>query len=168
MSTLLIPAIGSGGVTANDYTNFYGAVNPIYNLFFPVMLGTIQGSRIMCSYLYGAENYKRLRLTYSIAMIISLIYGTLIFAIVGCALSKYILLIFQIHNNSIAQMMLMISTLQLPVYAFTVGGQVVFQATGKSLNASICALMKGILCNIPIALIVFGICLANGNVELFL
>jgi hypothetical protein len=29
-------------------------------------------------------------------------------------------------------------------------------------------LMKGILCNIPIALIVFGICLANGNVELFL
>ena len=93
-------------------------------------------------------------------MIISLIYGTLIFAIVGCALNKYMLLIFQIHNNSIAQMMLMIATLQLPVYAFTVGGQVVFQATGKSLNASICALMKGILCNIPIALI------ANGSIRM--
>ena len=168
LSTLLIPAIGSSGVTANDYTNFYGAVNPIYNLFFPVMLGTIQGSRIMCSYLYGAENYKRFRLTYWIAMIISLIYGTLIFAIVGCALNKYMLLIFQIHNNSIAQMMLMIATLQMPVYAFTVGGQVVFQATGKSLNASICALMQGIVCNIPITFIMFGICLANGNVELFL
>ena len=168
LSTLLIPAIGSGGVTANDYTNFYGAVNPIYNLFFPVMLGTIQGSRIMCSYLYGAENYKRFRLTYWIAMIIGLIYGTLIFIIVGCALSKYMLLIFQINNNHIAEMMLLIATLQLPVYAFTVGGQVVFQATGKSLNASICSLMQGIICNIPISFIMFGVCIANKNVELFL
>lgn len=168
LATLLIPAIGSGGVTANDYTNFYGAVNPIYNLFFPVMLGTIQGSRIISSYLFGAENYKRFRQVYWIAMIIGLVYGIFIFIIVGCILNKYMLLIFQINNNSVAQMMLMIGMLQMPVYAFTIGGQIIFQSTGKSLNASICALMQGIICNMPITFIMFGACIANKNIELFL
>ena len=101
-------------------------------------------------------------------MIISLLYGTLIFAIVGCVLNKYMLLIFQINDNPIAKMMLLIATLQMPVYAFTVGGQVFFQATGKSLNASICSLMQRIVCNISITFIMFGACIANLNVELFL
>ena len=168
LATLLIPAIGSGGVTANDYTNFYGAVNPIFNLFFPVMLGTIQGSRIIGSYLYGTENYKRFRQVYWIAMAVGLVYGTFMFAIVGCALNKYMLFIFQINNSQVAQMMLMIGMLQMPVYAFTIGGQIIFQSTGKSLNASICGLMQGIICNMPITFIMFGTCIAIGDIELFL
>ena len=60
-------------------------------------------------------------------MIIGLIYGTFIFIVIGCALNQYMLLIFQINNNAIAQMMLMIGMFQMPVYAFTIGGQIIFQ-----------------------------------------
>ena len=78
------------------------------------------------------------------------------------------LFVFQINNNAVAQTMLMIGMLQMPVYAFTIGGQIIFQSTGKSLNASICGLMQGIICNMPITFIMFGACIVNRNIELFL
>ena len=41
--------------------------------------------------------------------------------------------------------------------AFTIGGQIIFQATSKSLFASICGLMQGFICNLPISFIIAAI-----------
>ncbi|MDE6477247.1 MAG: hypothetical protein K2L48_03580 [Mycoplasmoidaceae bacterium] len=64
-----------GGLTNSAFQDIYGAVNPIFNLFFTAELGIIQGSRIVCSYTYGAKNLKRFKITYWYAMGIGFIYG---------------------------------------------------------------------------------------------
>lgn len=172
LANVVVPGVGTGGITANQYTNYYGAVNPIYNLFFPVILGTIQGSRIMCSYLYGCEHWKRMRQTYWVAMLIGLIYGLFIVLLIGVALNPYMLMIFGINKNdqyaNIASLMLLIALGQLPIYAFNIGGQLIYQATSRALNASICALMQGIICNIPVSAIMVGVSFATNSVNVFL
>ncbi|MDE7434140.1 MAG: hypothetical protein K2M43_03430 [Mycoplasmoidaceae bacterium] len=67
MQLALIAALLKNGVGITSESvvqGAYGAVNPIFNLFFTAELGIIQGSRIVCSYSYGARNYERLRKTY--------------------------------------------------------------------------------------------------------
>lgn len=168
LSTFVFANIQTSGAAASSFTNFYGAANPIYSLFFPVILGTIQGSRIMCSYLYGAKNFKRFRTTYWVAMSIGFIYGFSIAMIIGFWLNPYFLTLFNINDQPTAQLILIIMLMQLPIYAFTVGGQVIFQATSKSFNACICALMQGIFCNIPISLIIAWISIGLNNQYIFL
>lgn len=172
LANIIFPNVGSAGETVSMYSNFYGAVNPIYNLFFPVLSGVINGSRIMCSYLYGAESWKRFRQTYWIAMLIGFVYGIIILTLVGIILNKYILMLFSITpqtpNANIARMLLFISLVQIPIYSFTVGGQLMFQATSRSVNACICALTQGIICNIPVTGIMIGICIWIKSIILFL
>lgn len=172
LANIIFPNVGSSGETVSMYSNFYGAVNPIYNLLFPVLSGVINGSRIMCSYLYGAQSWKRFRQTYWIAMLISFVYGVFVVTLIGIALNRYVLMLFSIYpstpNSNIAQMLLFISLVQVPIYAFTVGGQLMFQATGRSMNACICALTQGVICNIPVTGIMIGICIGIKSIVLFL
>ncbi|GHU48070.1 hypothetical protein FACS1894218_3980 [Bacilli bacterium] len=50
--------------TNSDYQDLYGAVNPIYGLFYTATVGIINGGRITLSYNYGANNMKRVRQSY--------------------------------------------------------------------------------------------------------
>lgn len=126
----------------------------------------------MCSYLHGARNFKRFRQAYWVAMMIGFVYGLSVLLIIGIGLNKYFLSFFNIdlndQQNQIASLMLLIMLAQLPVYAFTVGGQVIFQATSRSVNSCVCALMQGIFCNIPISLLVAWIAIGYQNQYLFL
>lgn len=126
----------------------------------------------MCSYLHGARNFKRFRQAYWVAMMIGFIYGLSVLLIIGIGLNKYFLGFFNIDlgekQNQIASLMLLIMLAQLPVYAFTVGGQVIFQATSRSVNSCVCALMQGIFCNIPVSLVMAGISISISNEYLFL
>ena len=103
---------------------------------------------------------------------IGLIYGFLMMLLIGIALNSQMLGIFQINssqpNFDIAQIMLLIAMLQMPIYAFTIGGQIIFQATSKSLFASICGLMQGFICNLPISFIIAGVAMNIKVIELFL
>jgi Na+-driven multidrug efflux pump len=48
----------------SEYQSVYGAVNAIANLFWTALFGIINGARIICSYNYGARNFKRVRGSY--------------------------------------------------------------------------------------------------------
>ncbi|GHU30908.1 hypothetical protein FACS1894166_01390 [Bacilli bacterium] len=50
--------------TNSDYQDLYGAVNPIYSLFYTATVGIINGARITLSYNHGANNMKRVRQSY--------------------------------------------------------------------------------------------------------
>jgi Na+-driven multidrug efflux pump len=50
--------------TNSDYQDVYGAVNPIYNLFYTATIGIINGGRITLSYNHAAKNMKRVRQSY--------------------------------------------------------------------------------------------------------
>jgi Na+-driven multidrug efflux pump len=50
--------------TNSDYQDLYGAVNPIYNLFYTATIGILNGGRITLSYNHATKNMKRVRQSY--------------------------------------------------------------------------------------------------------
>lgn len=150
----------------------YGAVTPIFNLFFTAELGIIQGSRIVCSYSYGAKNYERLRKTYWYAMSIGFIYGIIMVILLYFALCNPLLQIFDIKPTDdtykYAKQIMLVSSLQMPVFAFSIGGMMMFQSTGKWIQASMCGMMQGIFCNFTVSFVIEYIAIACKNINVFL
>lgn len=162
-----------GGLANSTYQTVYGAVNPIFNLFFTAELGIIQGSRIVCSYTYGANNYSRFRKTYWYAMVIGFVYGWfMVLMLSPFILGNPLLSIFDIVSTSqsypIAKEVLLISSLQMPVFAFSIGGMMMFQSTGRWIQASACGLMQGVFCNFTISFLMQYLAIHFNNVHIFL
>jgi Na+-driven multidrug efflux pump len=61
LSLIVAVATHTSEEQASTYQNIYGATNAIYNLSFTALFGIINGSRIICSYNYGARDFKRVR-----------------------------------------------------------------------------------------------------------
>lgn len=174
--SLLIAVVNKAGsgVNADQFQNIYGAVNPIYNLLYTAEFGIINGARVVCSYNYGAKNYKRVRSSQWIVNLLSLIYGAIVFGVIGFALADPILGLFNINNKlpinefNSAHLILRIAILQMPMIAIGIGGMMMFQATGRWWQASICGLMQGVICCIPISFLVQFIAISTHSVTLFL
>lgn len=168
-----ITGILGDGLTNSSFQDIYGAVNPIFNLFFTAELGIIQGSRIVCSYTYGAKNLERFKKTYWYAMSIGFIYGWIMVILLYFALATPLLSIFNITNVDptkfeYAKEILLISTLQMPVFAFSIGGMMMFQSTGKWIQASACGLMQGVFCNFTISFLMQYFAKHYENIHIFL
>ncbi len=168
-----ITGILGDGLTNSSFQDIYGAVNPIFNLFFTAELGIIQGSRIVCSYTYGAKNLERFKKTYWYAMFIGFAYGWIMVILLYFALSTPLLSIFNITNGDpmkfyYAKEILLISTLQMPVFAFAIGGMMMFQSTGKWIQASACGLMQGVFCNFTISFLMQYFAKHYDNIHVFL
>ncbi len=169
-----ITGILGGGLTNSAFQDIYGAVNPIFNLFFTAELGIIQGSRIVCSYTYGAKNLERFKKTYWYAMGIGFIYGWLMVILLYFALAAPLLSIFNISNSidpvkyQYAKEILLISTLQMPVFAFSIGGMMMFQSTGRWIQASACGLMQGVFCNFTVSFLMQYLAKQYSNIHIFL
>jgi Na+-driven multidrug efflux pump len=56
----------------------------------------------------------------------------------------------------------------MPMIAIGIGGMMMFQATGRWWQASICGLMQGVICCIPISFLVQFIAISTHSVTLFL
>ncbi len=150
----------------------YGAVNPIFNLFFTAELGIIQGSRIVCSYSYGAKNFERFRKTYWYAMAIGFIYGIVMVVLLYFALCAPLLSIFGIKQGDdtfeYAKKIMLVSSLQMPVFAFSIGGMMMFQSTGRWIQASACGMMQGVFCNFTISFLMEYLAVHYANLDIFL
>lgn len=134
--SLIVSVITNADGIASTYQNIYGAVNAIYNLSFTALFGIINGSRIICSYNYGAGNFKRVRWSYLVNVVYALVYGSMMYFVICYGASTWLLGLFDITKNEPelfghAQYMLQISMLQIPVMAIGIGGMTLFQATGK-------------------------------------
>jgi Na+-driven multidrug efflux pump len=68
---------------------------------------------------------------------LSLIYGAIVFGVIGFALADPILGLFNINNKlpinefNSAHLILRIAILQMPMIAIGIGGMMMFQATGR-------------------------------------
>jgi Na+-driven multidrug efflux pump len=122
----------------------------------------------VCSYNYGAKNYKRVRWSYWIVIIISVIYGAIIFALVGYVLNGVLLSTFDVNNIYISNIMLRINMLIIPMLAIAVGGMLLFQGTARWFYACIAAIMNGIIFTIPISFLMKYLSNHYGNEQLFL
>jgi Na+-driven multidrug efflux pump len=125
----------SGEHGISDYQSIYGGVNAIANLFWTAMFGIINGARIICSYNYGARNFKRVRYSYWTLIVYALIYCGIAFSLVCYVGNTFFLNLFDISKTStlygLANYILKIAILQMCITAIGIGGMMIFQATGR-------------------------------------
>lgn len=170
---LIIHVVTNSSTTpVAEYQTFYGAINPIYNLFWTAGVGVINGARVVCSYNYGAQNYKRVRQSYWILILVDLTYGILMFFIICFALNGPLLSLFNINpdrpNYGLCNMMLKATIIQMPVIAVAIGGMMLFQATGLWWRACIAGLMQGLICCLPISFTLQAVAVQSHNINVFI
>lgn len=169
-----VTAHTGGGYSNSEYQDIYGAINPIYNLFYTAEVGIINGARITCAYNYGAKNYKRVRQSYWILNGLGALYGLITFVIIYFTLSGPLLSLFNITKNANptkfqhAQLMLLIAMLQMPIFSIGIGGMMLFQATNRWWQASLCGIMQGLICAVPISFLMQWAAITHQNINLFL
>lgn len=155
-----------------DYQTFYGAINPIYNLFWTAQVGIINGVRVVCSYNFGAKNYRRVRQSYWVLIMFAAIYGIIMFFIICYALNSQLLSLFEISktrdNYALCNTMLKATVLQMPIISIGIGGMMLFQATSLWWRACIAGLMQGLICCLPLSFILQAIAVSEHNVDIFI
>jgi Na+-driven multidrug efflux pump len=162
----------SGTQGISDYQSVYGAINAIANLFWTALFGIINGARIICSYSYGARNFKRVRDSYWILIAYTLVYCTFAFALVCYATNTFFLGLFDIDKSStvfnLANYILKISISQMCITTIGIGGMTLFQATGRWWRAAIAGIMQGIIYCLPLSFLLQYCAVQSHNVDLFL
>lgn len=160
------------GIPVAEYQTFYGAINPIYNLFWTAQVGIINGVRVVCSYNHGARNFKRVRQSYWILIVIAATYGILMFFIICYGLNGPLLSLFEITshraNYGLCNIMLKATILQMPIISIAIGGMMLFQATGLWWRACITGLMQGLICCVPISFTLQAIAISSHNINIFI
>jgi Na+-driven multidrug efflux pump len=61
-----------------------------------------------------------------------------------------------------------VAILQMPMIAVGIGGMMMFQSTGRWWQATICGMMQGIICCIPITFLIQFVSMSVGSIALFL
>lgn len=129
-------------------------VSRVINFLFSVGLGIGQGYQPVASFNYGARKYSRVRKGFFFTWFFSTVLLT-VAAIIAALNSELIVAAFRddievIHIGAVAMRWQCLSLLFIP---FTVCNNMMFQCTGKSLQASILASFRSGLCFIPVILI---------------
>ena len=165
-SSVLIKIIGVGGTTADEYTNFYGAISPIETLFASFVTGTVHGARIMIAHFYGLKDMKRLQKSYTISRIFCASLSILFILVM--IFNSYVLAIFNIHGNIIALILLIFAMSKHIIYTCSMGLNILFQAVGQTVRGSIVAMTHNLICFVPVSFIMFGISIVTKQEMVYL
>ena len=165
-SSILIKIIGDGGTTADGYTNFYGAILLIESLFLSLVSGMIHGARIMIAHNYGLKDFERLRKSFAISQFFVALLS-IWFALV-IVFNKYFLMIFNIHESTIASTLLILVIIKDIVYIFCMGPNILFQAIGQTVRSNIAAMTYNLICFVPVSFIMFGISIVTKQEIIYL
>ncbi len=165
-SSILIKIIGDGGTTADGYTNFYGAILPIEALFVSLVSGMVHGARIMIAHYYGLKDFGRLRKSFAISQFFVALLS-IWFALV-IVFNKYFLMIFNIHESTIASTLLILVIIKDIVYIFSMGPNILFQAIGQTVRSNIAAMTYNLICFVPVSFIMFGISIVTKQEIIYL
>lgn len=150
------------------------AASPIYNLFFFAIFGIIDGLRPIISYNYSIKNYKRVRQTFYVGTLFSLVYSFVVIGLVFAIIpnSKTILESLNVSVNDpnmysydknnllilLASMML-----QFPFISLSISGMAIFQSANKKVMNFILSIMQGALTFYPILYSMSAIALSTNN-----
>ena len=165
-SSVLIKIIGVGGTTADEYTNFYGAVSPIESLFASFVTGMVHGARIMIAHFYGLKDVKKLWKSYKISRIFCASLSILFILVI--IFNRYFLMIFDIYDNIIASILLIFAMAKQIIHVSSTGLNILFQAVGQTVRSTIVATMHNLICFVPVSFIMFGISIVTKQEMVYL
>ena len=172
--TETMDALIKDNAISSSYLNdiFSVSATPIYNLFFFAMYGIIDGMRPILAYNYQQQNYKRVKQTYYAGAILGATFAVLVNIILFSSLTQSVLEFFNAGTESRKQVLLLLfySTMfQLPFVAISISGLSLFQSNGKMFMTILLSLFQGLICFVPMVLMMSAIAKAtlNSNVMLF-
>lgn len=172
--TETMDALIKDNAISSSYLNdiFSVSATPIYNLFFFAMYGIIDGMRPILAYNYQQQNYKRVKQTYYAGAILGATFAVLVNIILFSSLTPSVLEFFNAGTESRKQVLLLLfySTMfQLPFVAISISGLSLFQSNGKMFMTILLSLFQGLICFVPMVLMMSAIAKAtlNSNVMLF-
>lgn len=151
--TILNRSLGEYG--GNAAITSMGAINSLYALFIMPIMGLQQGMQPIVGYNYGAKLIKRSYATLKIALVVSTIFATLVFA----ALQLFPELFIGMFMDSKSETMgiavdgLRIFMLMLPLLSINILGVAFFQSTGNGRMALILSLLRQFILLIPLVYI---------------
>jgi putative MATE family efflux protein len=132
-----------------------GIVYSILVIIFMPLQGLNQGAQPIIGYNYGAQNYRRVRQTYTLAVL----SGTIFVAAGFILLQLFPGLFIRVFRNEEGDLLTMgkqalrICTVFLPVLAFQMFNSNFFQSIGKPVQGTLLSLSRQILFYIPLLLL---------------
>ncbi len=155
----------------NYYQTLNGAILPIYNVVFTATIGIVRGSRMIMSYNVGAKQYNRIKTTFWVTTLYTAIYGIVIYFVIGFGLAVPLLNIFDIKAGDQMQdahFFLMMTMLQIPLFALQSASMTIFQAAGKVTPSILVSGAQGIWIGLPMLYIMRDISMQSNNIQIFL
>lgn len=131
------------------------SVSPIYNLFFFVIFGIIDGMRPILTYNYSINRLDRVKKTFFIGTLFSLIYSLVVIILVFLIIptNNTILNFFNaISKYDKENMIILLSSMmfQFPFIALSIGGLALFQSLSKKIINFFLSIIQGVITFYPI------------------
>lgn len=131
------------------------SVSPIYNLFFFVIFGIIDGMRPILTYNYSINRLDRVKKTFFIGTLFSLIYSLVVIILVFLIIptNNIILNFFNATSKYDKEnMIILLSSMmfQFPFIALSIGGLALFQSLNKKIINFFLSIAQGVITFYPI------------------
>lgn len=132
----------------------FSSINSLIILFLMPVIGINQGSQPIVGYFYGGKNYKKVKETYWLSVIISTVLCTIGF-LAGQFAPRAMLSIFNTNPDflELGAHGMKILTFMLPVIGFQIISSNLFQAVGKASIAMFLSLSRQVIMLVPLLLI---------------
>ncbi len=145
------------------------AASPIYNLFFFAIFGIIDGLRPIISYNYSIKRYDRVKKTFWIGTIYSLIYSIIVIAFVFALVPNVnsILVALNVKDSYDKHNLLILLAsmfLQFPFISLSISGLAIFQSANKKLMNTILSIMQGAITFYPVLFTMSSIATSTSSI----
>lgn len=132
----------------------YAVINRVLMFILMPLFGVVQGMQPIAGFNYGAKNYKRVKESLKLSIIVSTIIATVGTTIVFI-IPKYIIMLFEKEatNLSSETLALRVVLIAIPIVGIQIVGSTLFQALGKAIPSLVLSLLRQVILLIPLLLI---------------
>jgi Na+-driven multidrug efflux pump len=148
-----------------------GATLPTLNLIFVTIYGIIEGERLIVAYNYSQGNWKRIKKTYALTLIISFVYSAFCAVVIAIGLNQYILKLFDIHNSPTfprllkdAELVFSIQILMLPIFSLQAAAISIYMSIGDTVRSNISSIFQDVITFFPVLGICYGITMGTHSI----
>ncbi len=132
-----------------------GICMKVYTVVINIVVGVILGAQPILGYNYGAKEYRRVKQTFKLVMISTIVVGFLTMILFEFC-PNIVVEMFGVESDLYIEFALKTFRIFLFFIVFTClikVSSIFFQAVGKSMKASIVSLTRDIVCFVPLAIV---------------
>ena len=154
-----------GDVGGQQFQSLTGVVLPIHNLFFYSIFGIADGVRPMVAYCYAKSDLTRVKQSYWIIILVSILYGLLEIILFYSSVGEELVTLFNVTTERIPDALryLQAQCLCTLFVSVSLGALMLFQATNNIIQALIASIMQGGIVIWPVLFTLKYLAIINDN-----